>query len=372
MRITYGKTRCSNIELFRVVVMLLIIMHHCLVNSDLFATAYDYLDSTKSWLVFFVGSFGKMGINCFVLITGYYMCKQKISLKKYLVILCEILFYSIMCMIVLALFGVTEINLESIVHYTLLTTGESIQFPANFLLFYPLIPFLNILIRNLDFVKHTLLNLFLIFIFSVRANIPDFTVSLNYVYWFCVVYLIGAYLRLYSDRLGSFVRSLKWLFTILVVLFGLSFLTIKQGILMTEVSHDDYILFYMMDSNKLLPLFLAVFMFLLFKAVSIPNNRVINLLGKATFGVLLFHNGLGAIIWPWIAPEKWYFSDYLFLFIFVCAIVIFTVSAFVDFARRFLIERPLLSVLGNHIDGFEKKMIRGIYRRLNGGKTKKS
>ena len=189
------KMRSSNIELYRIFVMLLIILHHYLVNSDLFLTAMGDPDSGASWIAFVIGAYGKMGINCFVLITGYYMCRKKISLRKYLLLLFEVWFYSILLMIIDQIFGLETINLDAVVYYMFLTQARSIQFVASFLLFYPLIPFLNILIRNLDFARHTILISLLLFIFTIRANIPNYVVSLNYVFWFCVIYLIGAYLR---------------------------------------------------------------------------------------------------------------------------------------------------------------------------------
>ena len=77
--------RNSNIELFRIITMLVIVAHHYVVNSGI----ADILFSNSSmgvknifYLIFGCG--GKTGINCFVLITGYFMCKSKITLRKFL------------------------------------------------------------------------------------------------------------------------------------------------------------------------------------------------------------------------------------------------------------------------------------------------
>ena len=90
-----GNTRNSNIELFRIITMLVIIAHHYVVNSGI----ADILFSNSSmgvknifYLIFGCG--GKTGINCFVLITGYFMCKSKITLRKFLKLFCEAEFYS--------------------------------------------------------------------------------------------------------------------------------------------------------------------------------------------------------------------------------------------------------------------------------------
>lgn len=67
--------------------MLLIAAHHYVVKSGL--TAVDgpiYADSMSWYSIFLLifGAFGKTGINCFVLITGYFMCISNITVKKFM------------------------------------------------------------------------------------------------------------------------------------------------------------------------------------------------------------------------------------------------------------------------------------------------
>ena len=65
------KIRESGIELFRIISMLLIVAHHYVVNSGVLKIANaDPLSFNSIFLCLF-GAWGKTGINCFVLITGY-------------------------------------------------------------------------------------------------------------------------------------------------------------------------------------------------------------------------------------------------------------------------------------------------------------
>ena len=71
----YLFNRESNIELFRIIAMMSIIAHHVIVNT---AISYNLLPEVHdAWNVYMwvFGMWGKVGINCFVLITGWYMCK---------------------------------------------------------------------------------------------------------------------------------------------------------------------------------------------------------------------------------------------------------------------------------------------------------
>lgn len=65
--------RDSNLELFRILSMLVIVAHHYVVNSGLL----ECIDAQtklqlKDYFSLLFGWGGKTGINCFVLITGYF------------------------------------------------------------------------------------------------------------------------------------------------------------------------------------------------------------------------------------------------------------------------------------------------------------
>ena len=62
--------RDSNIELFRIITMIMIVAHHYVVNSGLMdiVEAQKSLGTQDIFLLIFVSE-GKTGINCFVLIT---------------------------------------------------------------------------------------------------------------------------------------------------------------------------------------------------------------------------------------------------------------------------------------------------------------
>lgn len=73
-------------------------------------------------------------------------------------------------------------------------------FVSCFLAFYLCIPFLNILISNMDKKQHGLLILLCFFIYTLHGTLPMMSVSMNYVSWFCVVYFIASYIRLYPSK----------------------------------------------------------------------------------------------------------------------------------------------------------------------------
>ena len=90
------KVRDSSLELFRIVLMLMIIAHHYVVNSGLVEEIFQEGAGNIEWrglsLLMF-GAWGKVCINCFVLITGYFMCTGYATVRKLLKLYCQVLFY---------------------------------------------------------------------------------------------------------------------------------------------------------------------------------------------------------------------------------------------------------------------------------------
>lgn len=147
---TSSIVRSSNIELYRIIVMLLIIAHHYVINSDLMDCINTSPFSRSSVFLLLFGMWGKIGINCFVLITGYFMCTSKISLKKILKLLLQVEFYNLTIYLIFFSVGYTDFEIKSFIK-TLFPIGSiTTGFTSCFLLFYLCIPFLNVLIGNIS------------------------------------------------------------------------------------------------------------------------------------------------------------------------------------------------------------------------------
>lgn len=89
------KQRNSNLELYRIIVMLLIVAHHYVVNSGMMEEMAKESLSSRSLFFYIFGMWGKTAINCFVMITGYFMCKSQITIPKFLKLLLQVEFYNI-------------------------------------------------------------------------------------------------------------------------------------------------------------------------------------------------------------------------------------------------------------------------------------
>lgn len=126
--------------------------------------------------------------------------------------------------------------------------------------------------------------------------------------WFVLMYLIGAYIRLYDFEKFS-KKAIKWFSVIGYVVF----IIVACGI--TYMSQYNSSLFRFVNKissmNSIIVLVEAVLIFMAFKNLEIKNSRVINVLGKSSVGVYLLHDSIFRIgFWKGIClVESFYFAS---------------------------------------------------------------
>ncbi len=328
--------------------MLLIVAHHYVVNSGLTNEGGLIYSDPMSWRSMFLlifGAFGKTGINCFVLITGYFMCKSEITAKKFFKLLFEIEFYKIVIWVVFLLTGYETFSLAGLLKALLPIRTLSTGFTSCYLVFFLFILFLNILVRSMNEKQHIKLLLLCTFMYIIIGTIPGFSVAMNYVSWFVVLYFIGSYIRLYDKKIFSSTCFWGWctLFTFLISIasvVGMTWIGMKIG---ERGSH-----WFLADSNKALAVALSVSAFMFFKNIKIKNSKFINTISASCFGVLLIHASSDAMRkWLWndtLDNVGMYSSDYLIPHAIVSVIAIYCVCTIIDFLRIKFIEKPFFKL----------------------------
>lgn len=354
--------RNSNLELYRIIVMLLIVMHHYVVNSGLMEILKDELMNMSSSLMILFGAWGKTGINCFVLITGYFMCRSKFTWSKLLKLYLQITFYALIIYGIFCVTGHEELSVYKILWNFWPVKSISDGFTSCFILFFLFIPFLNIFLKSLGKKEHLQLVILSLFVFSILPTIPVIRISFNYVGWFIVLYFVGAYIRNYGLFSNLSHKSWGWLSLLLLIIASCSVIGMvilyKYNII---PQFNPY--FFISDSNKILSLLLAVASFMYFKDLKIPHSRLINAIGGSTFGVLLIHANSDAMRkWLWretIDCVGNYQENALLTLGYAigCVLIIFFVCAGIDWLRKRMIEPHLISSVKRILDPVYRKLI---------------
>ena len=341
--------RQSNIELFRIIVMLGIVAHHFVVSSgllDLMQPTLEYSNDVYLWLF---GMWGKIGINCFVLISGYFMCTSQFTWKKFIKLICEIEFYKILIYIAFLFFGRESISITRIFQVLSPITNLSTDFISGYLVMFLLVPFLNLLIQNLSKRQHLyLIGLSLLF-FTVWDQFPSVTIPMSYPIWFSVMYIIGAYIRhyplqnniarfLFDSKLGAGLMVCAAMSSVLIMLL------LRQLGIISWWPHK-----WVADSNAPLAVLTSISCFNFFRKLDVKPNKLINTISASTFGVLLIHansNAMRTFLWNDVCNcVGLHLSPYLPLYSIIVVLVVYIICTIIDMLRINFLEKPMVTMI---------------------------
>lgn len=337
--------RNSNLELYRITVMLLIVAHHYVVNSGVLEVMYNSPLENNSIFLFLFGMWGKIGINCFVLITGYFMCKSNITARKSLKLITEVYFYRFILYFVFAFTGYKTLEVLEIIKLLFPTTSIGDNFTGCFLVFYLCIPFLNILVRNMSEKQHLRLLGLIFFTYVFMGTVPTFSVTMNYVSWFICLYFIASYIRLYPKAIFDSTKLWGLLTTLVAVLCIVSVLCC---VWLGNRIGRQMAYYFVADSNTFLAVCFGVSSFLFFKNINIKLNKIINTIASSTFGVLLIHANSDTMrrwLWQTVLNVKGAFSlstPMLIIHAVLSVLGIFTVCLIIDQIRIRTVEKLIL------------------------------
>ena len=332
--------------------MMLIIAHHLVVNSGLIDEFRERPDGSLSmYTMILFGAWGKTGIDCFVFITGYFMCRASISLKKFLKLYLQMVFYGLVLGALFLLNGsipLTMVSLYKYAHSFLPVYGLEQNFGGCFLVFWLCIPFLNALVHNISKRMHRWLVGLLLFFYTFMPLTPFYGVSLNYVEWFAILFIIASYVRMYEDDFGDISHRMWGILTLASIALA-SFSIVAYTWRYTSGSTEWFNPYrFVSDSNMVLAMAVAFSSFMWFKGLTLRYSSIINLLGGATFGVLLIHANSDAMrkwLWRDTVDVTGHFhslaASEMLGYSILAVVTIFFVCAFIDILRQRFVEKAL-------------------------------
>lgn len=325
--------------------MVLMVANHYRSGSGLNELIFDTI-TFKSVYFVFITSFGKTIINSFMMITGYFMCTSSFNIRKFWKLFFEIEFYRVFFYFFFVIIGYEGFSVVSCARSILPIESVTNNYADCFLLFYLFIPFLNILIHNLNRANHRVLVLLLLSIYVLLGTIPWIPISFNYITWFSCIYIIASYLRLYPI---PFLESKRNMIVITAVLYVTSCLSVIVCRWIGEViGREDLQFWFLSDSNKMLAVALGISSFMLIKSIRIKYNRFINLVAKSTFGVLLFHS-ISDTMRSWLWGDVFhnlqvYETSFVYIHLLAVVVCVYIVGTLFDMGRIYFIETRFLKV----------------------------
>lgn len=273
------------------------------------------------------------------------MCNQNITRKKFFKLLSEVLFYNIVIYCIFVISGYEVFSIKSFIKNIWPISEVSNGFVSGFLIFYLLIPYLNILIKNMNKVQYMFLLSILLSVYTLLPSLLKIKVVMNYVTWFSIIYLIAAYIRVYPEKIYD--KKKLWQILSLVTVL-LSWVSVVVFVYIAVIAKKKDIIyaayFWVNDSNRILALVTAISVFMYFKNLNIPYNKFLNNIAACTFGVLLIHANSDTMRqWLWkdmLNNVGMYGNKFEFIHLLVSVISIYCICTLIDSLRiRFLEKR---------------------------------
>ena len=199
------KRREANFELLRIVAMLMVVTMHFLNHTGALLVLGESADA-KRLIGTLLEAFCIVAVNVYVLISGYFLVESGFKVKRILVLICQILFYSAVIPLILMGTNVFQGNdsegIYRLLQYVFPIGTEHYWFATSYVLLYLFTPILNIAVRNMSKRQLTITITGLLLLFSgIKSFVPFQFVTDRFGYdfgWFLCVYLVAAYIRLYG------------------------------------------------------------------------------------------------------------------------------------------------------------------------------
>ena len=316
--------RESNFELLRIISMMMIIGLHYF-NSSM-GGAIDNVNSgtINYYLTYLLESIFIIGVNVFVLISGYFMInKERVNIRKCIDLLVLLAFYGVSFYTIRVFIGVDEFSIKELIKVTLpILTGKR-WFVRTYIILFVLSPFINKSLKSLSRENFKVLLMLLILLFSIWPSFIPYPPVNDGGYGiinFIVLYSIGGYIRLYYE-------SNKNINNYIFILLTSQLITFIFSLKYNQISwRYDFI------SN----IIGSVMIFLIFKNIKLKSKRI-NFFSKYAFGVYIIHcdSQVCEFIYRKILKcELFYNSNFYIVHIFISILMIYLVCSVIDFFRE--------------------------------------
>ena len=345
--------RHSGIDILRILAMFLVCALHCDERG-----MYDHVENNvlSQSVHMLWHNFSYMGVNLFMLITGYCCANTQWRFSRYVTLYLQVAFYStgyILLMLLLPL-----MNSEQIWE-TVRNRCLSIPFAGGYWYFttytglFFLIPFLNKLIHALSNKQFKSLAAALILVFSLLNTGSHSFISQGgqNLIWMIVCYLLGAYIQ--SANIPG--NAIKWF-----ILFVISL------VISTTINH--FIPALNRDYTALFFIFSCICIFISLTRIHIRSKALNNLLASIaplSFGVYLFHDH--PLLYSFVsrfALRIAYALDFSWISWVLAPCAIYIIGTSVDWLRARLFRNLGIPQLSKKVDSALTKMTEK-FLRLN-------
>ena len=356
------KQRNSNIEILRIISILMIVLSHYTVHNGV---VNNTLNLGFNRLLLEVTTLGNIGVIIFLLITGYFCIEQEkpFKFKKLVFLYLQILFYTVGIYLVFLILKKETFSIKTFIKCILPITFKEYWFMTAYTVLYIFTPFVNKFINSLSKKEHLIYILISLLIFSVLHTISIQDYYGNEIVQFVIFYSIGAYLRKYKDNIFSVKNNNCIILGLIIIIMSLSVIILDLLGMKWKIFGEHSI--YLFSRTSILSILFAVSIFSVFIKRKEYNSKFINGISSSVLGVYLIteNNLIRSELWVNILKVyKYVNSNYLILHMLCSIFMIFVICIAIEYIRKSTIEKILNIVY----DNINKKIINNkLYKKVH-------
>ena len=357
------KNRDSNIEMLRIIAMLFILFHHYALYNSLYNLDVSNMNKYIGIILF---SLGKIGVNIFILITGYFSIKKNFSIKKLIKLWLEVVFYSVGVTFVFAISGKVQLNFKELIKFIFPISFNKYWFITISIILYTLMPFINRYVNKVNKEQYQKLLVILFFLcvglYSIMYSSITYSMNeslpLSNIIFYILVYLIGGYIRLYGiEKIENISCKRTIGYTLLIFCVFTIFLTVSE-IIDYKYNKLGNVLFWYTRSNSIFVYILSILTFYSFKKIELKEIKIINLLASSCFGIYLIQSHTfiaGKKLYKDIIHTEYFVKSPLLIVQAIASIiVIYFIGGCIDLVRQKVIEDKIIKI--KKFDSFFNKI----------------
>ena len=341
-KLTTNRKRESNIELLRIVLMLMIIVHHMIVHG------LQSNDLSKNRVYITLNVFSVIAVNCFVFISGYYGIKFKI--KTLVSFIIQAIFYSVVTYLIYHVFISAEnYSTSELIHSFFPVTYAKWWFLNAFLAVYILSPFINKGIDCLNSYQSAIIVLILVYLNSSYSVIGYSFYSGDGHSFFTLlsIYIIARFC-------GKYIKEIN---KSLILYIATYILTLALFYILFTIDYIDTAI-RLISYGCPLVILGAIFFFYTFRKIKIQSH-IINKIAPLCFGVYLIHDTTDTrtLIKGFTAQMNNAIENPLVmgLALVMVSILIFILCASIEKVRQ-IIFSPILDIVDKQISRLASKI----------------
>lgn len=329
-------------DILRLAAMVMVTMLH--ITGHGLQGAQIEVFSGAYWITLFLNTFSLVAVNCFVLISGYFLSAQNISVKKLRLLWFQVWTYSVMVYVILCL--IPGVN----VHFRITTLLEC-MFPllsnqywffTFYFLLYLISPYLNKLAQTWNQKEYRNVLAVLIAIFSLIPSVNIWGDAFGNYYgysliWFAILYLLAAYLRRFDFRCPVHPVA-----AYLVACAVLCICKAAVSLWNPDIGSVQTILSNQLSYNGPLVLCASIGIFLWARNASLKTGGkaagIISMMASLSFGIYLLHDhgAMRTVLWnDWVCLKDTAGHSGAFLLRIILTLsILFAAGLSAEFIRR--------------------------------------